>query len=654
MRSSLLYVFAFLIMIALPSSALAQTTIVANDFEQGLGTAAGWTTFDASGSNNWVVDSYSGNQFAEMTEYQGDGTHDDWLISPEINLDNFTGETLEFATAVGYSSGQALEVVISTDYQPSVNSDPASATWTPLSANYPSNANGFSSQESSGTIDLSSFSGTAYLAWHFDETSGQGTWQLDDIVVEGSSTQPVLSFVNETGTISEDGGSTTITVEIQNVNGSGVSADVALSGLGGAEAADLDVYTAQTVSFPASASNGDTQSITVNVTDDSEVEGDEVAIFSLENASGAFASAENFSLTITDNDAVLVINEILADPAPDAAGDANGDGTRDGSEDEFVEIYNSGTESVDLSGYVIQDGYGDRHTFPTGTTLPAETAVVVFGGGSPSASIPGVVQTASSGMLGFNNSGDTVTLVNAGGGTVGTASYGSEGGNDESLTREPDFTGSFVQHSTASGSGGALFSPGRTLDGSALPVELAAFDGQFTGSSIALTWKTLSETKNAGFEIQHKAPSASSFSGVGFVEGNGTTNQASDYRFILNSTQPGTHTFRLMQVDVDGEETIHSPITVQVTGDPVSLTGPNPATPGDRVGVFVQVESTQQVDVAVYNLLGQKVATVYNGPISGSSTLNKSLDLSSFTSGVYFVRVIGETVSATERLSVVR
>ncbi|WP_179862100.1 lamin tail domain-containing protein [Longibacter salinarum] len=641
-------------MIALPSSALAQTTIVANDFEQGLGTAAGWTTFDASGSNNWVVDSYSGNQFAEMTEYQGDGTHDDWLISPEINLDNFTGETLEFATAVGYSSGQALEVVISTDYQPSVNSDPASATWTPLSANYPSNANGFSSQESSGTIDLSSFSGTAYLAWHFDETSGQGTWQLDDIVVEGSSTQPVLSFVNETGTISEDGGSTTITVEIQNVNGSGVSADVALSGLGGAEAADLDVYTAQTVSFPASASNGDTQSITVNVTDDSEVEGDEVAIFSLENASGAFASAENFSLTITDNDAVLVINEILADPAPDAAGDANGDGTRDGSEDEFVEIYNSGTESVDLSGYVIQDGYGDRHTFPTGTTLPAETAVVVFGGGSPSASIPGVVQTASSGMLGFNNSGDTVTLVNAGGGTVGTASYGSEGGNDESLTREPDFTGSFVQHSTASGSGGALFSPGRTLDGSALPVELAAFDGQFTGSSIALTWKTLSETKNAGFEIQHKAPSASSFSGVGFVEGNGTTNQASDYRFILNSTQPGTHTFRLMQVDVDGEETIHSPITVQVTGDPVSLTGPNPATPGDRVGVFVQVESTQQVDVAVYNLLGQKVATVYNGPISGSSTLNKSLDLSSFTSGVYFVRVIGETVSATERLSVVR
>jgi hypothetical protein len=215
-----------------------------------------------------------------------------------------------------------------------------------------------------------------------------------------------------------------------------------------------------------------------------------------------------------------------------------------------------------------------------------------------------------------------------------------------------DDAGNIVAASVQGGSFGTAALVG--ISGVPLPVELASFDGQFTGSSIALTWQTLSEKSNAGFEIQHMAPSASSFSGVGFVEGNGTTNQASDYRFVLNSTQPGTHTFRLMQVDVDGEETLHAPITVQVTGDPVSLTGPNPATPGDRVDVSVQVESTQQVDVAVYNLLGQKVATVYDGPISGSSTLNKSLDLSSFTSGVYFVRVIGETLSATERLSVVR
>ena len=77
-----------------------------------------------------------------------------------------------------------------------------------------------------------------------------------------------------------------------------------------------------------------------------------------------------------------------------------------------------------------------------------------------------VVQTASTGSLGLNNSGDTVTLSD-GSTDQAVVAYGAEGGYDQSLTRDPDITGSFVQHSTATGSGGALFSPGTQIDGSA-------------------------------------------------------------------------------------------------------------------------------------------------------------------------------------------
>jgi hypothetical protein len=75
------------------------------------------------------------------------------------------------------------------------------------------------------------------------------------------------------------------------------------------------------------------------------------------------------------------------------------------------------------------------------------------------------VQTASSGSLGLNNGGDDLTLSD--GGTVqAAASYGSEGGNNQSLTRDPDGTASaFVLHTLASGSGGALYSPGTRVDG---------------------------------------------------------------------------------------------------------------------------------------------------------------------------------------------
>ena len=73
-------------------------------------------------------------------------------------------------------------------------------------------------------------------------------------------------------------------------------------------------------------------------------------------------------------------------------------------------------------------------------------------------------------MLGRNNTGDTLTLVDNSGTVMDTYTYGSEGGDNQSLTRDPDITGAFVKHSLANGSGGALFSPGARLDGT-------AFDG---------------------------------------------------------------------------------------------------------------------------------------------------------------------------------
>ena len=161
-----------------------------------------------------------------------------------------------------------------------------------------------------------------------------------------------------------------------------------------------------------------------------------------------------------------VINEINADPDT-SLGDANNDGTPNFSQDEFVEIVNNTGGDVDISGWTVSDGVGVRHTFPAGSLVTDGCGIVVFGGGTPAGGFGGmVVQTAASGQLGLNNGGDTVTL-NDGGSDVASVSYGSEGGNNQSLTRDPDVTGGFVQHTTASGSGGTLFSPGTKVDGSA-------------------------------------------------------------------------------------------------------------------------------------------------------------------------------------------
>jgi predicted extracellular nuclease len=161
-----------------------------------------------------------------------------------------------------------------------------------------------------------------------------------------------------------------------------------------------------------------------------------------------------------------VINEFLADTASGSAGDANGDGTRDSSQDEFVEIVNVSGADADISGWTLADGFTVRHTFPAGTVVPDGCSIVVFGGGTPTGSFGrSVVQTASGGFLGLNNGGDDITL-SSGASDVAVVSYGGEGGDNQSLTRDPDISGAFAKHSVATGSGGTLFSPGTTVDGS--------------------------------------------------------------------------------------------------------------------------------------------------------------------------------------------
>ena len=176
----------------------------------------------------------------------------------------------------------------------------------------------------------------------------------------------------------------------------------------------------------------------------------------------------------------LVINEFLSDP-PNPGGDANRDGTLDTSQDEFIELLNVSDSAFDLSDYEIHDGVGMRHVFPAGTLLAAGRAIVVFGGGSPVGGFGGsLVQTASSGLLGLNNSGDTILLKSPGGGSA-LLEFEYDGSVlDESMSRSPDGSGAFVAHSQASGAGGVLFSPGVTVDGN-------AFDGAVAIQFISIT-----------------------------------------------------------------------------------------------------------------------------------------------------------------------
>ena len=182
----------------------------------------------------------------------------------------------------------------------------------------------------------------------------------------------------------------------------------------------------------------------------------------------------NLSLDVDSPGCIpLIINEVHYDPATDITGDANGDGARDFAQDEFIEFYNNSSASLDISGYTLSDGAALRHTFPASTIIPANKMLVVFGGGIPTGSFGGsTVQTASEGQLNLSNDDDIITIENANGDVVliyNSSDTGINHGLNQSVTRSPDFTGSFTLHTDANAS--LLFSPGELVDGSTLSVD---------------------------------------------------------------------------------------------------------------------------------------------------------------------------------------
>ena len=268
-----------------------------------------------------------------------------------------------------------------------------------------------------------------------------------------------------------------------NVVGSWFDVSCSVTGLNDGSAMSTNSTTYQ-ITLTNDFEPGETCSVTVFAANVSDIDADDPPNNMAADFVFGFDVAQDFG---TD----IVINEILADPAGDLAGDANGDGVRDSSADEFVEIANNSGSDLDLSGWSVADAVQTRHTFSAGTVVADGCSIVVFGGGTPTGSFGGaVVQTASGGSLGFNNGGDTVTLLDAAANLVAEVPYGGEGGNDQSLTRDPDITGPFVLHETVSA---ASFSPGSQNDGSSfagcdVTVPVVAINAvQGSGASSPLT-----------------------------------------------------------------------------------------------------------------------------------------------------------------------
>lgn len=167
-----------------------------------------------------------------------------------------------------------------------------------------------------------------------------------------------------------------------------------------------------------------------------------------------------------------------------------------------------------------------------------------------------------------------------------------------------------------------------------IPVELTSFTATALGNDVQLNWATATEKNNQGFEIQRN--NGNGYQVVGFIAGNGTTVQPQQYSFVDRNVTPGKYTYRLKQIDFNGQFEYLPEVEVDVIGIKefsLAQNYPNPFNPATTISFNLAVDS--KVSLKVFDVLGQEIMTLLN-ETKTAGTHTVSFDASKLNSGVYF------------------
>lgn len=181
------------------------------------------------------------------------------------------------------------------------------------------------------------------------------------------------------------------------------------------------------------------------------------------------------------------------------------------------------------------------------------------------------------------------------------------------------------------------------IDLTALPVTLNSFSAKANANSIAVNWKTETETNNSHFEL-FRAGKDGVFKYLANIT---AKNIGSSYTFSDNNPLNGINYYKLLQYDLDGKVNEIKEIAFanfDLNNIELSLY-PNPTTTrfnfnlSDYVGESFKVQLT--------DLSGKTIKTETLTATDGLNTVNLPKGLNA---GLYFVKISGKNLSKTSKL----
>jgi hypothetical protein len=210
---------------------------------------------------------------------------------------------------------------------------------------------------------------------------------------------------------------------------------------------------------------------------------------------------------------------------------------------------------------------------------------------------------------------------------------------------------------TASIAGINSFSDWTLGEDGALPVELKSFTATTIGSKVRLNWNTATEINNYGFEIERAKTSNYSlllWEKIGFINGNGNSNSPKSYTFIDDNVSSEKYSYRLKQIDNDGQFEYSSPVQIDLGSlSTFSLhqNYPNPFNPSTTIQF--SLPAALNVKIIIFNLLGQEIQTLVN-ETKEAGIHEIIFDAQNLNSGVYLYKIEAGSYIQTRKMTLIK
>ncbi|HEY6436138.1 MAG TPA: PQQ-dependent sugar dehydrogenase, partial [Ignavibacteriaceae bacterium] len=177
------------------------------------------------------------------------------------------------------------------------------------------------------------------------------------------------------------------------------------------------------------------------------------------------------------------------------------------------------------------------------------------------------------------------------------------------------------------------------------PVELSSFSAILLENRIKLIWRTETEVNNYGFDVL-RSVDRDNWENIGFVEGHGNSNSPKDYFFFDENITSGEYSYRLKQIDTDGNFEFSRVIEVDFGSEmnfELKQNFPNPFNPSTVLQYNIPEESN--VQIVIYNSLGMQIDIIENGT-EHSGFYEKTWNAERFVSGIYYARIMAQSTSS--------